>query len=361
MRHRPLLVPRVFLLLLAGCSFPTDSPEPNASTPGGSPTSTGSAGPVGVIAFHSDPNGDSGLYVTNAAGDGVRLVSGSLSGHPFAQWSPDGSQLAFLSGSSGVGRLMIVDVDGSDERALGTAQVADYAWSPDGTRLAFEDLALGGVWIIEAEGNAPPHQLTASGHPSAWSPDGEWILYFDGPDGGASIYRVRAAGGAAEQLTGGGNDFSPRWSPDGSQIAFTSSRDGNLELYVMAADGSELRNLTDDPAPDDEAQWSPDGALLVYVSYREGADPESIGIGNAEVYVVDVRTGEAHNVTDDPAWDGNPAWSPDGAWISFARRTGHGQLYVMRRDGSDQRMLPGFGASQFNDCCPVWQPSAPPS
>jgi len=199
-------------------------------------------------------------------------------------------------------------------------------------------------------------QLTATGHPSELSPDGSWILSFDGPEGASSIYRIPASGGAAEQLTVGGNDFSPRWSPDGSQIAFTSSRDGNQELYLVAADGSSLRRLTDDPAPDDEAHFSPDGARLVYVSYRDGADPRSIGIGNAEVYVLDLRTGASHSISNDPAWDGDPAWSPDGAWIAFTRRTDHGQLYVMRPDGSDQRMLPGFAAPEFNDCCPVWQP-----
>jgi Tol biopolymer transport system component len=322
-----------------------------------SPSMQAEAEPSGVMAFHADPNGDSGLYVTNADGTGVRLVSGSLRGHPFAQWSPDGSRLAFLSGSFGIGSLKVVSFDGSGERRVGSALVAGFAWSPDGTQFAYEDASLGGIWLVDAKADGQPRQLTATGHPSAWSPDGQWLLYADGPDGSTSIYRVPALGGAAERLTSGGNDFSPRFSPDGTQVAFTSSRDGNLELYLVGVDGSKRRRLTNDPAPDDEARWSPDGAALVYVSYRDGADPHSIGIGNAEVYVLDVASGVSHDIANNPAWDGDPAWSPDGAWIAFTRRTDHGELHVMRADGSQERMLPGFASPAFNDCCPVWRPA----
>lgn len=288
------------------------SPQPATPTRSSTPSTTA----AGAIAFHADPNGDSGLYVTNADGTGVHLVTGRLRGYPFAKWSPDGSALAFLVGSYGVGRLQVVNLDGSHERTVGKALVIAFAWSPDGQRLVYEDAHEGGVWVIDANGSAAAQQLTTSGHPTEWSPDGEWIAFFDGPEGASQIYRIRPAGGPAEALTQGGADVSPTWSPDGSKIAFVSSRDGNLELYVMAADGSDLRRLTNDPAPDGVVRWSPDAAQLAYVSYRDGADPLSIGIGNAEVYVLDLDAGVARNISNDPAWDGDPAWAPDGAWIA---------------------------------------------
>ncbi len=49
----------------------------------------------------------------------------------------------------------------------------------------------------------------------------------------------------------------PSWSPDGKKIAFYSYRDGNHEIYVMNADGSEQKNLTNNPAYDGEPSWSP--------------------------------------------------------------------------------------------------------
>lgn len=361
------------LLLLSGCS----SPEPSASAGAPSvvasirpqslapsPESTGPAptgpAPGGVISFHADPGGNSGLYVSNGDGTGVRLVAGSLAGYPFSRWSPDGSQLAFLVGSFGEGSLHLVNFDGSNDRALGNARaLSSFAWSPDGRRLLYEDADKGGIWLIDADGLSPAKELIASGHPTEWSPDGEWIAYFDGPEGASSIYRVRLDASPAEMLTEGGGDFSPSWSPDGTQIAFVSSRDGNLELYVMSADGSGVRRLTEDPAPDDIGRWSPDGTQIVYVSYRDGADPLSIGIGNAEIYTVDLKTASARDISNNPAWDGDPAWSPDGAWIAFTRRTDHGELYVMHPDGSGQRMLPGSASPEFNDCCPTWRPLVP--
>ena len=52
-------------------------------------------------------------------------------------------------------------------------------------------------------------------------------------------------------------DSSPVWSRDGTRIAFESSRDGNREIYVMNADGSGLIRLTNEPAVDRDPVWSP--------------------------------------------------------------------------------------------------------
>jgi Tol biopolymer transport system component len=53
-----------------------------------------------------------------------------------------------------------------------------------------------------------------------------------------------------------GDDVAPAWSPDGTQLAFVSTRDGNEEIYVMKADGTSVTRLTDDPADDGEPAWS---------------------------------------------------------------------------------------------------------
>ena len=54
------------------------------------------------------------------------------------------------------------------------------------------------------------------------------------------------------------------------QIAFISDRDGNREIYVMNADGTGLVNLTNNPADDEGPVWSPDGSEILFESTRDG-------------------------------------------------------------------------------------------
>ncbi len=90
-------------------------------------------------------------------------------------------------------------------------------------------------------------------------------------------------------------------APAAGRIAFVSERDGNREIYVMNTDGSDQTNLTDDPADDGVPVWSPDGSRIAFVSDRDG---------NREAYVMNADGSGQTNLTDNPAVDGSPAWSP---------------------------------------------------
>ena len=138
------------------------------------------------------------------------------------------------------------------------------------------------------------------------------------------------------------------------QIAFTSARDGNSEIYVMDADGKNQRRLTDHPATDFSPSWSPDGKKIAFSSYRNG--------GNIQIFVMDSDGQNPIRLTDG-ANDQNPAWSPDGQKIAFDGYGEEGlpgavwtiQIYVMDSDGRNRKRLTDSPKSNLN---PSWSPDS---
>src|SRR5205823_1094199 len=75
------------------------------------------------------------------------------------------------------------------------------------------------------------------------------------------------------------------------KIAFASDRSDNFEIYVMNGDGSELTRLTDNPATDVSPSWSPDGTKIAFVSSRDG---------NPEIYVMSADGSGQTRLTNNP-------------------------------------------------------------
>ena len=70
--------------------------------------------------------------------------------------------------------------------------------------------------------------------------------------------------------TVGESDSSPALSLNGKWVAFTSERMGQADIYRVHPDGTGLEQLTNDPAFDDQAAFSPDGTQIVFVTTRAG-------------------------------------------------------------------------------------------
>ncbi|HUQ00112.1 MAG TPA: hypothetical protein VM093_06595 [Aeromicrobium sp.] len=151
----------------------------------------------------------------------------------------------------------------------------------------------------------------------------------------AEVFSAAANGTGLVQLTHSGVDgdgnarqsvFSD-WSPDGSRIAFDSDRvdaDGNedvVQTYVMDADGSNVRQVTAGLGSQGDPAWSPNGQRLA-TEADWGNYPSDQGIWTIPSNASMVHKTGAVRVTTFPyadGYDGEPQYSPDGAWIVFTR------------------------------------------
>lgn len=151
-------------------------------------------------------------------------------------------------------------------------------------------------------------------------------------DGNSEIYSFNPDGTELEptRLTDNfASDSRPRYSPDGRQIVFESNRSGNLELWIMNADGSNPRQLTI-TGGNSSGNWSPGGDQIVYQTTRFAG-------GSFEIAKINVDGTGDTRLTNNPAEDSLPAWSPDGTKIAFSsRRTDPAaDVHLMNPDGTD--------------------------
>lgn len=130
------------------------------------------------------------------------------------------------------------------------------------------------------------------------------------------------------------------------RIAFTACVAGNWDIYTVAADGADLRRLTDDPADDLHPAFSPDGTRLAFTSRRDGY---------WNLYLLDVTDGRLVQLTDHSHYDGAPAWSPDGQRIAFESfRAGDLDIWLIDAAGGQPVNL--TPDSPFGDAAPAWSP-----
>lgn len=131
--------------------------------------------------------------------------------------------------------------------------------------------------------------------------------------------------------------------PSGGLIGGLTGRiafDNHDEVWTINADGTGLKQLTDSPANDFDPSWSPDGTLIAFRSERNG---------EPEIWLMDIDGTDQRRLTA----GFSPAWSPDGSLIAFAGPAGsNGGLTLIRPDGTGLRQLPDAAGGEY----PSWSP-----
>lgn len=256
-----------------------------------------------------------------------------------AKFSPDGSQLAFLSDrEDGRNRqLYLIPFDGGEARRLTSqkGQLGSFEWSPDGEHIVFE---------LRIE-DPKESEESAVDEENPNVPVERWIerVYYrlDGvgfwPKGRQHLWTVQVSTGTLCQLTSGDDydEHSPCWTPDGERVVFVSNRcdepdlrPDEMDLFSVRAAGGGVQRTEAPGGPKSLPSVSPCGRWVAYVGKESSNSPWK----NAELWTAsmdgteparsltaafDVSIG---NDTISERGDGpstRPVWSSDSERVYF--------------------------------------------
>ncbi|MDY6835761.1 MAG: dockerin type I domain-containing protein [Chloroflexota bacterium] len=212
-----------------------------------------------------------------------------------------------------------------NSESFSTIQLSDHGWfaeySPDGSRIAFGEYYSNGIWVMNADGTGQ-EQLTESGGAPTWSPDGSQIAYHDGTTSGTtrSIWIMNSDGTDAYELTDQPSSF-PKWSPDGDKIAYHG--EVNNGIWLINPDGTgEVQLYAGGGYP----SWSPDSKEIAYVSLTDWCVWKMQSDGTGMIKLTD-HMGMA------------PDWCPHGEHIAYEDLSNDKGLWVVNANGTDDHMI----------------------
>jgi TolB protein len=258
-----------------------------------------------------------------------------------AYFSADGKKLIFQSTREPVkcDQIFVMNIDGSDQHmaSTGKGRTTCSFWYPDGKKILYASTHLGSP-------DCPPKPDYSKGY--------VWAIYpsFD-------IFTARPDGTDLKQLTKElGYDAEAVISWDGKKIVFTSIRNGDLDIYIMDADGSNVKQLTHELGYDGGPTFSPDGKLIVYRAHHPKTEQEIkdykdllaqnlIRPTYLEIWTMRVDGSDKKQVTDLGAASFAPAFYPDGKHIIFSSNVGstggmgNFELYGVDLDGKNLERL----------------------
>lgn len=315
-----LLAFTLFLLF----SLPAEAARRRAVSPGKGTCTASKSGTPCMLAFVSERDGNSEIYVIDVDGAGLQRLTDHPGLDADPAWSPDGKRIAFASNRSGDMDIYVMNADGSNVvRRTESGSSRSPAWSPDGEKIAFSSLRDGqwGIYVMSVDGDWA--------HPARVGYDRGWNTH-------------------------------PAWSPDGRRIAFVSdwrAFDIHFDVYAMNPDGSDIVTLfagpffwVDGPIYHFQPSWSPDNTKVAVVACDARAwddcyPSSSIVIANAD--------GSEMKTLVRTSGFARPAWSPDGGAIAFSSQLCRGcvgELRYVSVDGSRSGVIFSNGHD------PAWRP-----
>jgi dipeptidyl aminopeptidase/acylaminoacyl peptidase len=286
-----------------------------------------------VVAYHnkSENRTNSNIYLVSITGGEVKQLTSATGANHNPRWMPDGKAIAFISTRDGESQIWSIPVTGGEAKKVSNVSsgVSGLVVSSDGKWFAFSS---------EVYPDCPDDDCNRKMEEAAEKsktrakvfdklPYRIWNSWKDGKR--SHLFVMPATGGKAVDLTPGDFDTPPidlggNWdyafSPDSKEIAFAKNPDEmiatstNNEIYVVPVGGGVEKKITDNPANDSQPLYSPDGK---YIAYRAMRRPGFEADQN-RLILYERATGKTQNLTEGIDYSVNDvAWSPDSRYLFF--------------------------------------------
>ncbi|HKG23792.1 MAG TPA: PDZ domain-containing protein, partial [Blastocatellia bacterium] len=306
------------------------------------------------IAFSSDRDGNLDVFVIPSGGGTARQLTFHSADDSVLGWSPDSRSVLFGTnrGEDFMGRIYTVSVDGGLPRSAGSDMGVYATYSPDGKKLAinrksqvywrkyYRGSFQSDVTVMDVASKKFSDVTDFEGMDTwpMWGHDGHIYFVSDREGKGlTNLWRAPEDGGKAERVTSfsSGDVRWPAMSADGRAIVFEhdfgiwkldvgSKKVAPIKLNIAAETQENLGEVRDFNSQVDDYDLAPSGRRIAFSIH-------------GEIFTAPVEEGDLRQVTDGPARDKDPAYSPDGKWLAFiSDRSGREEIYLIASDGAGE-------------------------